>query len=443
MPYTATIAEGVYNVIIGGNGPYQPGDAITMTDDAYVAMDPDIFPIIFTAPPVHVGGGGGGSGAVDSVNGQTGDVVITAASIGAAPTSRSILAGTGATGGGTLAADRTIAVSYGTTSGTAAQGNDSRIAGALQAASNLSDLADASAARTSLALGNSATRTVGTTNGTVAAGDDSRITGAAQKASNLSDLANAGTARTNLGLGGAATLAVGTTAGTVAAGDDSRITGAAQKSQNLADLANATTARTNLGLGNSATRAVGTTAGTVAAGDDSRFNAAPAMGPATVDLVGWTTPPETCSQKFSLANGLLAMVLIRAVSSATITKLGVWIGTAGVTGTGLCALALYTEAGALLSQTGDMAAAFASATYSEGTLAASQAVTAGTNYYVAMISTMSTAPLVLAANAANNIPVIRNHRGSITLSSQTSFPSSVTPSSLSLNSAAYFMTMGT
>jgi len=46
------------------------------------------------------------------------------------PTTRQITAGTGLTGGGTLAADRTLAVTYGATAGTAAEGNDGRLADA-------------------------------------------------------------------------------------------------------------------------------------------------------------------------------------------------------------------------------------------------------------------------------------------------------------------------
>lgn len=45
---------------------------------------------------------------------------------GRVPTTRQITAGTGLTGGGTLAADRTLAVTFGTTSGTVAAGDDAR-----------------------------------------------------------------------------------------------------------------------------------------------------------------------------------------------------------------------------------------------------------------------------------------------------------------------------
>jgi hypothetical protein len=58
----------------------------------------------------------------------------TTALSGKVDTSRQVIAGTGLTGGGTLAADRTFTVSYGASAGTAAQGNDSRITGAEQTA---------------------------------------------------------------------------------------------------------------------------------------------------------------------------------------------------------------------------------------------------------------------------------------------------------------------
>lgn len=51
------------------------------------------------------------------------------------PTTRTVSSGTGLTGGGALSANQTISASFGTTSGTICQGNDSRVTGAAPAAS--------------------------------------------------------------------------------------------------------------------------------------------------------------------------------------------------------------------------------------------------------------------------------------------------------------------
>jgi hypothetical protein len=95
------------------------------------------------------------------------------------PTTRTVTAGTGLTGGGDLSADRTLAVAYGAGAGTATQGNDSRVVNAVQstrqvlAGTGLTGGGDLTADRTlTVAYGATAT--------TAAAGNDSRITGAVQ-----------------------------------------------------------------------------------------------------------------------------------------------------------------------------------------------------------------------------------------------------------------------
>lgn len=97
--------------------------------------------------------------------------------------------------------------------------------------------------------------TVGTTANTLAAGDDGRITGAAQKASNLTDLTDAAAARIALGLGSAATAATSAfdPAGAASTAQSAAQSYAAALVDDLSGVSDAVAARAALGLGTMAT----------------------------------------------------------------------------------------------------------------------------------------------------------------------------------------------
>ena len=154
-----------------------------------------------------------GGGAVDSVNGFTGTVVLDAGDVGADP------------------------------AGTAAALVD-----------DLSGVSNAATARTNLGLGTAALSATGdfATAAHTHTGVYEAVGVAAALVDDLSGVTDAATARTNLGLGSAATTASSAYA---TAAQGATADAAAAKAANLSDLASAATARTNLGLGTAATTA--------------------------------------------------------------------------------------------------------------------------------------------------------------------------------------------
>jgi len=112
--------------------------------------------------------------------------------------------------------------------------------------------------------------------GAAAAAQAAAIAVSAQRASNLTDLASPSAARTALGLGGAAVLNVGAVAGTVAAGDDARLSDTRTPSAHKTSHQDGGSDEINVGglsgvLADPQPPIIGATGTTAVAGNDSRL----------------------------------------------------------------------------------------------------------------------------------------------------------------------------
>lgn len=323
----------------------------------------------------------------------------------------------------------------------------------LTASSNLSDLTSVTAARTALGLGSAALQS---TSAFDAAG------AAATAQSNAESFATTAvgveTSRAEAAEALLVPLSGGTMTGALAMGNH-KITGLTNGSASsdaaafgqIPVVASAGTA----GAALAATDATTTNARTPTAHASSHASAG--SDPITPDSIGatsadWadmlglailTAPLTDTGQTANSVAGNFVCSLAVAKKTKTITTLGIWVTTAGVTASGLNALAIYDSSGNYIDQTGDMSTAFASTGFVEGTLSGSHTLTAGQSYYLCAVTHFSgTVPkfAVTGTSSSANIPVCNGRYVAIYKAGITTIPEpSFTPSSYTLNSGQYVM----
>jgi hypothetical protein len=169
-----------------------------------------------------------------------------------------------------------------------------------------------------------------------------------------------------------------------------------------------------------------------------------ASPPAMLGLLLWTIPPELAFMSGNPPTGDVFFSLAQAAASGSVGHLGTIVRQAGVTpGAGLNAMAIYSAAGVLLGNTGDMTAQFEATGYVEGAITP-VSIVAGQSYYLG-ISQNFTGTVAQFAGASVPVPTpaIRANYSPVYESSSV-WPASFTPSGLLAASVATLLvTAGT
>ena len=162
---------------------------------------------------------------------------------------------------------------------------------------------------------------------------------------------------------------------------------------------------------------------------------------ATLGLLGQTMAYSNASSKFRVNSGVCAFMLTHLPAS-TITALGTWKVSEGTNATGFCGLALYAASGVLIAQTNTMAVSFANPQneWISGTLAGGPITLAAGNYYIAVLSNMTTGPEIAASSIIHDAPAIHGVFPSVYLTGRATFPASFTPSTATRNNGVFYLT---